>query len=160
MKTIYLVRHAKSEWANDNLIDFDRPLNARGYRDANEMSLFLKEKNILPDSIITSPAIRAISTALIFSRNFNFNASEIVIKPSLYNSTAKHYLHVISQVDDHYKSIMLFGHNPSITDLANILTSRLTENIPTCGVIGISNGIKHWNEIAEGELTFCHFPKK
>lgn len=164
MKTLYLVRHAKSEWADEDLTDIDRPLNKRGYRDAHSMSKSMKEKKRLPDLIITSPAIRAISTALIFCRNFNLSYSDFVINPNLYATDVKHYIDCISQIDNKYKTIMLFGHNPIITDLANSLTSAFTQSFPTCGIVGIreSDDFKDWKNIKgkTGELILFDFPKK
>jgi phosphohistidine phosphatase len=163
MKTLYLVRHAKSDWNHGNLPDIDRPLNERGYRDAHTMSRLMKEKKIIPDLIITSPAIRAISTALIFVRNFNLNQSDIVINPDLYESSEKQYLGTISQVDNHFKNIMVFGHNPIITNLVNNLTISYTANMPTCSIAGIRHAahLNEWKDFANStaELVFFDFPK-
>lgn len=163
MKTLYLVRHAKSDWGDADLSDIDRPLNKRGYRDAHTMSALMKEKKLLPDLIITSPAIRAISTALIFCRNFNVNYSTLVINANLYRTDVKHYIDIISQTDNQFKSIMLFGHNPIITDLANSLTPSFTESIPTCGIVGIGQPEKNmnWKRFNDkvGELILYDFPK-
>lgn len=164
MKTLYLVRHAKSDWADEDLTDIDRPLNKRGYRDAHFMSGLMKEKKLLPDLIITSPAIRAITTALIFCRNFNFSYSDIVIDPNLYGTNLQNYKDRISKIDNRYKSIMLFGHNPIISDLANSLTKKFTENISTCGIVGIrqEENCKEWKCFNDkpGELILYDFPKK
>lgn len=164
MKTLYLVRHAKSDWADEDLNDIDRPLNKRGYRDAHFMSGLMKEKKLLPDLIISSPAIRAITTALIFCRNFNFNYSDIVIDPNLYETNIQHYKDCISKTDNRYKSIMLFGHNPIISDVANSLTKTFIENIATCGIVGIrqAENCKEWNCFNDkvGELILYDFPKK
>jgi phosphohistidine phosphatase len=163
MKTLYLVRHAKSDREDTDLSDIDRPLNKRGYRDAHTMSALMKEKKLLPDLIITSPAIRAISTALIFCRNFNLNYSTLVINSNLYRTDVKHYIDIISQTDNQFNSIILFGHNPIITDLANSLTSSFIENIPTCGIVGIapSENNKNWKNFSDkaGELILYDFPK-
>src|SRR5580693_1716080 len=121
MKTVYLIRHAKSDWGVDSLADIDRPLNTRGYTDSHTMSIRIKNKNVIPDAILSSPAIRAISTALIFARNLDFNVSNIKINATLYHSDAKKYLQAISQIDNKINSFMLFGHNPIITDCANSL---------------------------------------
>lgn len=162
MKTLYLVRHAKSDQGIAGIADIDRPLNTRGYRDADTMSKALKEKKLLPDLIITSPAVRAFSTALIFCRNFNLNPDKIIIKTELYESSVKNYLQVIKQADDRFSSIMLFGHNPIMSDLANSLSSSFTEDVPTCSVVCIKSNCKHWENIEEneGELLFYDFPKK
>jgi phosphohistidine phosphatase len=162
MKTLFLVRHAKSEWANENLSDIDRPLNARGYKDAHFMSEQFKKNKLMPDLMITSPAIRATSTALIFSRNFNYDCAAIQLKMMLYETTEKEYLKIISETDNSKNSLMLFAHNPTLTMLSNRLTKPFTENIPTCGIVGIQFKIKEWKEImtATGELFLYDFPKK
>lgn len=162
MKTLYLVRHAKSDWNNGELLDVDRPLNARGYRDAHFMSKLLKEKKLLPELIISSPAVRAISTALIFARNFNFKHSTIVIKDELYESSVNHYLQCITELDDKIKNVMIVGHNPLLTDLANTLTITVAD-MPTCSIAGIKKldrGIA-WKNFASSpaELVLFDFPK-
>lgn len=162
MKTIYLVRHAKSDWDNSDLLDIDRPLNQRGYSDAVRMSQFLKENKIAPDVIISSPAIRAISTALIFTRNLNYDTSEVTIQPDLYESSLKKYLSCISKIDEKYKSAMLFAHNPFISETANILTDALNTEMQTCAVVGISfDECVDWSEVAKskGKLELYEFPK-
>lgn len=161
MKTLYLVRHAKSDWGKEPLADIDRHLNNRGYGDAHKMSKLMKEKKLIPDLIITSPAIRAISTALIFCRNLQLNPAEIKIEPSLYETTTKQYLHVISQTDNQYKQIMIFGHNPTITNCANSLTNSFTEEMPTCAIVGITNKCSDWKSFINeaGEPMLYDFPK-
>lgn len=163
MKTLYLVRHAKSDWDMEGLADIDRPLSPRGYRDAQTMSRSMNEKKLLPDLIISSPAVRAISTALIFSRNFKMQASEIIIKEDLYESSVSQYIGVLQDVDDRYKSIMLFGHNPTISDLASGLVAQLNDSLPTCAIVGIQfpANCKQWKnfEKASSELILYDFPK-
>ena len=162
MKTLYLVRHAKSDQGIEGIEDIDRPLNTRGYRDAQSMSIAMNKNKLLPDLIITSSAIRAFSTALIFCRNFNLNPDNIIIKTDLYNSSVKNYLQVITKADDRLASLMLFGHNPVISDLANRLTSAITENMPPCSIVAIKSKCKHWDNFdeSESELMFYNFPKK
>lgn len=162
MKTLFLVRHAKSEWANENLTDIDRPLNARGYRDAHFMSEQLKKNKLVPERIISSPAIRATITALIFARNLDYDSENIHLKKMLYETTEKEYLKIISETENSKRSLMLFAHNPTLTVLANSLTKPFTENIPTCGIVGIQFKINDWKEImtAQGELFLYDFPKK
>lgn len=162
MKTLYLVRHAKSDWDNSELLDIDRPLNERGYSDAIRMSQFLKENKISPDLIITSPAIRAISTALIFTRNLDYTTSEIAIQPDLYESSQKKYLSCIAKIENKHKSAMLFAHNPFISEVANALTDALNSEMVTCAVVGISfDDCQEWKSVAKskGKLELYEFPK-
>jgi phosphohistidine phosphatase len=163
MKTLYLVRHAKSDWNINGIADIDRPLNFRGYRDAHAMSGFMKEKKLLPDLIISSPAIRAISTALIFCRNLKMRTSEIIINPDLYETSINHYIDIIRHTDERFRSIILFAHNPIISNLASGLITSLTENLPTCATVGIQlpSDCKEWKNFynATGELILYDFPK-
>jgi phosphohistidine phosphatase len=135
MKKLFLVRHAKSDWNNPTLKDIERHLNERGYANANQMS---QEFKVTPDIIITSPAIRAISTALIFARNLNYNANNITIKQELYDTSVKDYLSVVHSADDKFKTVMLFAHNPTISDFANSLMKSHSIEMPTCAIVGIS----------------------
>lgn len=156
MKKLFLVRHAKSDWENTALKDIERHLNERGYANANAMSQQFKQT---PDLIITSPAIRAISTALIFARNLNYNANTIIIKQELYESSVKDYLEVINSIDNSFQSIMLFGHNPTISDIANTLTTLPVE-MPTCTITGISFDTDDWKKINAGKLFLFDYPKR
>jgi len=161
MKTLYLVRHAKSDWSESNLQDIHRPLNARGYTDAYTMSAKLKENRIVPDLIISSPAIRAISTALIFCRAFNYDPANIMIREQLYESSVKDYIECICSAGNEYKQVMVFGHNSIITDCLNSLTTSFTEDMPTCSVAGVKAAITDWKELknSKNELAFYDFPK-
>lgn len=161
MKTLYLIRHAKSDWSIDHLSDIDRPLNERGYGDALKMSLILKGKKTVPDLIITSPAVRAITTALIFCRNLNYDPKTILINKNLYNTSSKEYLQCISKTDYKNQTVLLFGHNPTITNTANELTDALTEEMPTCCIAGINSTTETWIEFVKkkNSLSCFDFPK-
>lgn len=162
MKTLYLVRHAKSDWDNAELLDIERPLNKRGYRDAHTISIWLKNQKIIPELLISSNAIRAISTALIFSRNLKTDSSKIIIAPNLYETNEKEYLKIIQSIDNSKKSAMLFAHNPTLTLLANYLTMPFTDNIPTCAVVGLKIKSNTWKDFEQekAELFLFEYPKK
>lgn len=162
MKTLYLVRHAKSDWDNSSLLDIERPLNERGYNNANSMSRLFKEKQDNPDLIITSPAIRAINTALIFARNINYDFNLISIQKELYESSVKEYLSVLGHTDEQYKSVMLFAHNPTISGFADSLCKALPMDMPTCAIVGIRFDCKKWSDLktTKGELFLFEYPKK
>ena len=157
MKTLYLIRHAKSDWNNPQLKDIERHLNERGYAAANYMS---QKFGKTPDLIISSPAIRAISTALIFARNLNYNANNIVIKQELYESIALDYMSVINSIDNKFESALLFAHNPTISDVAQELTQSLPMDMPTCAIAGISFDTNDWKKAKTGELVLFDYPKK
>ena len=159
MKTLFLIRHAKSDWTNPALKDVERFLNERGYSDANKMSTSFRHK---PDLIITSPAIRAMSTALIFARNLKYNANTICIKQELYESSVKDYVSVINAINDSYDTVMLFAHNPTISDVAQQLTQALAipMELPTCAIAGIRFDVTDWKKAKAGDLFLFDYPKK
>jgi phosphohistidine phosphatase len=161
MKKLFLVRHAKSDKDNPILPDYDRPLNERGYKDARAFSTKIKKSIGVPELIISSPAIRGISTALLFMEVFEMDPQKMILDKSLYESSVPDYLKVIRNMDNSYSSIMLFGHNPTITTLANSLAKPFTDNVPTCGIIGIEFEIKDWKDVQpdSGNLFLYDFPK-
>lgn len=161
MKTLYIVRHAKSDKEYDKLEDIDRPLNSRGYTDAHAMAAKLNDNMKKPELIISSPAVRALSTALIFSRKFKYDPKKIILEEKLYETDYNEYMEVINQANDSFDSIMIFGHNSTITALVNTLTNPFTENVPTCGVTAIAFNVNHWNEVIKnkGKLVLYDFPK-
>jgi phosphohistidine phosphatase len=162
MKTIYLVRHAKSSWKNPQLDDIDRPLNKRGKRDAPFMGKLLKEKGIRPDLMITSPAKRAYSTAEYFASEINYPLKEIQTNKDLYDADADNILTLIKKTDDNIKSIMIFGHNPGLTNVQNFICKKHIDNIPTSAVVSLGLNVDHWNQIKQNscELEFFGFPQK
>lgn len=160
MRTLYLVRHAKSEWANEDIIDIERPLNPRGYRDANAMGKRMKEKNMVPDLLISSPAIRALSTALIFARNMGIDPSNIRIVPSLYETGVSDYKKVISEIGGSYKSAMLFAHNPTISSCANAFVPSFCESMVTCSIAAVASDCNDWKDLDKNaRLLFYDVPK-
>jgi len=162
MKKIYLVRHAKSSWENNNLKDIERPLNKRGERDAPFMGRLMKEKNTKPDLIITSPAERAFKTAKIFCDEMGIKKDQILVEKDLYDAGRKDILRVIHQFDNNFSSAMLFSHNPGLTDLANFLTSGNVFDIPTCGIVSLNCKIDKWSDLDDKncDLIFFEYPKK
>jgi phosphohistidine phosphatase len=161
MKTLYVVRHAKSDKDNDKLEDIDRPLNSRGYTDAHAIAAKLNDTRKKPELIISSPAVRALTTALIFARKFNYDPKKIILEHSLYETGIKEYMDVIRETDNAFGSVMLFGHNSTITSLVNTLTTPFTDNVPTCGVTAISFSSDNWKDIGKGsgKLVLHDFPK-
>ena len=162
MKTLFLVRHAKSDWSTEELSDIDRPLNARGFRDAHTMSKRFTSENKIPDIIFSSPATRAISTALIFCRNLNYALEKFKVDEKIYESNIETMLNIIAQIDDRHESAMIFGHNPVTTQLANALCNAGIDNVPTCGIISVQFDVFAWmNTRASGaKLISFDYPKK
>lgn len=161
MKTLYVVRHAKSSWNNPSLDDFDRPLNKRGKLNAPFMASLLVKKKIKPELIISSPANRAISTAEYFAEAFTYPNSDIKADESLYEADSFDILNVVSQVEDYVNTIMIFGHNPGLTDFVNFISGGNIDNIPTSGVVCLSVKTGSWKELARGscEMIWFDYPK-
>jgi len=163
MKRLFLIRHAKSSWGDPDRADIDRPLNERGKRDAPVMGERLKkEHKAKPDLIISSPAKRALRTAKIIATALDYPEGKIEIKASLYASGVPAMLDVIRHLDDSLGEVMLFGHNPDLTSLANYLSNQQVENIPTCGIFCVDFDIKSWKDMKnqKGIFKFFDYPKK
>ncbi len=162
MKTLYLVRHAKSSWDNANLADFDRPLNKRGHKAAPFMAKLMHEKNVQVDLIISSPANRALATAEIFSDVLEYPREKIEQRIEIYEGGLNHMLQLVRQIPDNCSAAMLFGHNPTLTSFANLLSGEHLENIVTCGIVRIDMKSGSWQEtmMDSGELVWYEYPKK
>lgn len=161
MKQLLIIRHAKSDWGDFNLKDFDRPLNSRGHKNAPEMVERLLAKSIVPDVIVSSPALRAFTTAKYFAAGWKFDAEHLLTNSSIYEANTKTLLDVINGFDDKFDKIALFGHNPGLTDLVNYLTDEYISNMPTCSVVIIEFPFDEWKLISgdTGKLTLFDFPK-
>lgn len=160
MKELIFIRHAKSSWSNPLLDDFERPLNKRGEKNAPFMAKVLKQKELTPDLIISSPSIRTKQTLDYFIQEFDYKG-EIIFEKSIYEAPFENLLKVIKNIDDKYKTIFLFGHNPGLNDLVDFLIGNFEENIPTSGVLKLNFDIKKWENLKEkiGILEFFIYPK-
>lgn len=158
MKKLFIVRHAKSDWANFNLSDFERPLNSRGLRDAPEMANRLTEKNIKIDLLVSSSANRALTTAQFFAPEFNIDVLKV---DELYHASVKTFYKVIGSIKDEFNSVAIFSHNPGITDFVNELTPTKIDNMPTCGIFAINVFSNSWLdfELVKKEFSFFDYPK-
>lgn len=163
MKTLVLIRHSKSDWTNKELTDKQRPLNKRGKRDAPFMAkLLYQRQDIHPTLFITSPAERSIQTAKEFAKIFNYDFSKSLINDEVYSSGVQDIVKLISEIDNKHTCVLLFGHNPEITHLANQLSDSFIENIPTTGVLCIDFDFDDWKDILtkRGKTRFFEYPKK
>jgi len=160
MKTLFLVRHAKSSKDDPTLSDKDRPLNDRGRRDAPKMGERLAKRDVEPDLMLSSPAVRALTTAQIFAEELDYNAKNIVVDDRLYATTADDLLEVIHELDDKHKRVMLFGHNPEMSDLAHRLSDKIGD-MPTCAVAEFEFDTKSWTAIGRQtpENAALHEPR-
>jgi phosphohistidine phosphatase len=162
MKEICLFRHAKSSWKYPRLDDFERPLNKRGRKNAPFMGQILHAIGFYPDLIISSPAARAAMTARIVAMRLGYSLEHIEYLASIYESSHDNLLHVLSNLEDRLNRIMLVGHNPAMTILANKLGDTSIANLPTSGAYCVAFNISKWSQIRKktGALQFFEFPKK
>ena len=137
MKTLTLLRHAKSSWKDQNLTDRERPLNKRGKRDAPVMGNRMFKAGIRPSLIVSSPAVRAWKTARIVARELNYPLEFLQRDDNLYLASLDDLIDVVAAQDQSFNSLMLVAHNPGMTDFANYLSPGLTNNLPTAGVVSV-----------------------
>lgn len=149
MKTLYLIRHAKSSWDHPGLKDFERPLLETGIKKTKKIIRFLNDKKITAGLIISSPAVRALETAKLIAKGTGYQVEDIQIEPSIYDAAIDDYLEVISSVPDEIGSLMIFGHNPAISYVANLFLRNKIEYMPTTGVVSLSFDSEHWTSITD-----------
>lgn len=159
MKKLLLVRHAKADLLEIGLSDFDRPLNQRGLKNAAEMAERLLKISIVPQILVSSPALRAFNTGEIFANQLQLHSPKEI--ESIYDATKLDLLKIVNKFDNQFDFIGLFGHNPGISELLNYLAKK-NENMPTCGVALINFNVEDWAHLsaATGALTHYDYPKK
>ncbi len=163
MLKLFLLRHAKSSWDDITLNDFDRPLSKRGLKDIPFMGKSYRKEYTKPQLIISSPARRARETAELFAEEIDYKIDEINFEQRIYQNTLEDLVDIVQKIDDSYDRVILVGHNPSLTELANYLTEEITvDNIPTCGIFAIEFRVKSWKKIEHqgGTLLNFDYPKK
>jgi phosphohistidine phosphatase len=162
MKTLYLVRHAKSSWKYPKLDDFERPLNKRGRKNAPFMGSILNEINVAPDLVISSPANRAAMTARIIAAALDYPLEDIRYSEAIYEFGEKALIEVVKEIDDAVIQAMVVGHNPATNGLANYIGDQPVSNIPTCGIFCVELDIGSWSNIKAhcGTVKFFEYPKK
>jgi phosphohistidine phosphatase len=161
LKTLLLIRHAKSDWNDASLSDFDRPLNERGKRDAPLMAQRLLDKKIPIDLFVSSPAKRAKKTASIFAEAYGFDKKQVQFHDELYLAPETVFATVISKMSNEAGSMAIFAHNPGITEYANSLTNARIDDMPTCCIFTVQAACNSWNEFAAAKKTFLFvdYPK-
>jgi len=162
MKTLLIIRHAKSSWDNANLNDIDRPLNDRGKRDGAVMAARLIKAGVRVDLFVSSPAKRARHTAEMFAHIFGRKEKDIVLIPQLYHAQVQDFKDVVTGLEDQYDSVALFSHNPGITAFANVLSSVRLDNMPTCSIFAVTGTATSWKEFLHTGAAFWFFdyPKR
>ncbi|WP_440881787.1 SixA phosphatase family protein [Tenacibaculum sp. C7A-26P2] len=159
MKTIYIVRHAKSSWEYDGVKDIDRPLKKRGIKDAHLISKILAKKIKKPDVFVSSSANRALHTAVIFCENLDYPLSNLQIKRQLYSFSDGYLVKTVKALDDGFNSAIIFSHDHGINTFVNKFGNKPIAHVPTCGLIGIQFNEKHWKNIKKGTTILVDFPK-
>ena len=162
MHLLTLVRHAKSSWDDGDLSDFDRPLNARGERVAPEMAQRMSDVLERPLQIISSPAIRAITTARVFAKALDIPETQIALEPRIYDASTGTLLDIVQKLEEGIGHAVLFGHNPGFSDLAQLLSRSMPREMPTCSLVTLSLDAAHWREASPqgARLLRFHYPKE
>jgi phosphohistidine phosphatase len=145
MKTLLILRHAKSSWKFPDLSDHDRPLNRRGKRDAPRMGKALKERELVPDLVISSTATRAKDTASAVAKHSGYKGKRIRFE-SLYAAEPGAYLAVLRELTDNYQRVLIVGHNPGVEELIELLTGEI-HIVPTCTLAQIEFDIEKWSDM-------------
>ena len=153
MKTLFLIRHAKSSWDDSTLDDHERPLNQRGKANAPIMAKRLQKLGIKPDMLFSSTAQRAGSTAQVFAEHLDFPQPKISYVPDLYLASAGMLQDFIGKIENSLNFVLIFGHNPGLTLLVNQVWGLPIDNIPTCGIVSLKladfiNVLSGFEEIA------------
>lgn len=157
MKTLLIIRHAKSSWDQPGISDFERPLNERGKKDAPQMAKRIKDKGIHLDLVLSSPAKRAKKTARYFAEEFGFKKEDINLVEALYGATQTEFLQTVKEIDDRYNTVALFSHNPGISDFASSLTNVKVDDMPTCAVFALQVETESWKNFPDAEKNFLFF---
>lgn len=158
MKTLYLVRHAKSSWEFD-VIDHERPLNERGLNDAPLVAAHVAETMPKPDLMISSDAVRAKTTAAFFAKAYNIPSKEIVLIHELYDFAGQQLIEQIRNCDDNVECLMVFGHNNAMTNVVNVYGNKDIDNVPTAGFTAIQFDIDSWKNLKQGKTIATITPK-
>ncbi|RXK59671.1 histidine phosphatase family protein [Lacibacter luteus] len=161
MKSLFLIRHAKSSWDSPDQNDFDRPLNARGIKDAPVMAKKLVDRNVQIDAFFSSPALRAKQTCEYFIKAFGKQKEEIKFLSQLYLAEASVFEETILLLDNKLDAVAVFSHNNGITEFANQLTNAKIDNMPTCCIFAVKVEADDWSKFAKAKKTFwfVDYPK-
>jgi phosphohistidine phosphatase len=161
MKTLYLCRHAKSSWDDSRLTDEERPLTPKGISKTSLVSTWLRDQGVTPDLIISSHAVRAYNTAVIVSKALGYPVKEIRVEPKIYTGLYDKILDIIYSVPNDVRSLMIFGHNPTLSQLANLFLHPGIGEMGTSAVVAISFSTDRWEEVplSKASRLFFVFPK-
>ncbi len=160
-KTLYIVRHAKSSWDNFELSDHDRPLLPVGIKKTNRVIQFLRDKNVIPELFISSSAVRAFETATLIAHSVDYEPDAIVKTKNLYHAGEGEIYNELFSIDNSVNSVMIFGHNPTLTYFVNNFVVPEIDNLPTSGIVSIVFKTNSWESIANAKfkVKFVIFPR-
>jgi len=161
MKTLYILRHAKSNWKFEQLSDHDRPLNEQGRSDALLMGQELASRGVQPDLIVSSPAVRALTTAVLVGKELDYEPRDIEVNDQIYAAGKRDLLEVVQATPAKVRNLLLVGHNQALSDFANMLSPETLASLPTTGVAAIQFNCDKWNDISRdnADFLFFDFPK-
>lgn len=157
MKTLIVVRHAKSSWENTGTSDLDRPLNSRGKKDAPDMAKRLHKKIKVIDVFLSSPALRAYTTAQYFADEYKVNKKDIAVEKQLYNALPETFYAVLTSLPDEHQCVAVFSHNPGITGFVNTLSEVHIDDMPTCALFAVSANTAEWILFKNAAKQFLFF---
>lgn len=163
MKQLLLIRHGKSDWDSPTLSDHDRPLNARGRRDAPRVAEALRSRGVAPDQIATSTAVRAATTAAALAEGLGFSPEAILALPELYLASPRAILRAVQNLDESAGTALVFGHNPGMHETVNLLTAGPpVDHFPTLAVARIELPNEHWGSVewGDGRLVELLLPRE
>lgn len=157
MKTLYILRHAKSNWKFEQLSDHDRPLSKRGRTDALLMGQELAARGVKPDLVLSSPAVRALTTAMLVGKELNYEPRDIEVNDHIYAAGKKDLLEVVQGAPAEVQYLLLVGHNEALSDFANMLSPENLASLPTTGVAALQFDCDKWNDINRDNADFLYF---
>ncbi|MCZ6520074.1 MAG: histidine phosphatase family protein [Bacteroidetes bacterium] len=160
-KHLFLIRHARTAERAVDMKDIDRPLTLEGIQNASKMGRFFLLKNISPDSIMSSTALRAKTSAELMAEQMNYDTAKIYMSDKIYEASARTLLQIVNAIKEEFKTVLLIGHNPSISFLAEYITGEEIGDVTNCGVIRIKCKNISWEEIdsGNGELADYYYPE-
>jgi phosphohistidine phosphatase len=154
MKSLYLIRHAKSSWEDVQRRDFDRPLSEDGHQEATTMAAFLKNLNVIPEQLICSPALRTLTTCKHFASAFDYPTEQILKQEKLYEASIENLYDVIHRIDNQYDTVFIFGHNPSVSYFADIYLNDYLPEVVTCGIVHLQLDGEKWADFSPKKAAF------
>jgi len=162
MKTLFLARHAKSSWELPEMDDLDRPLIEKGLIRTQKTIVFLLKNNVNIELIISSHAKRAIETAKLYSHALKYPIQNIEINTSIYYSDTEQLFSIIYALPNHIQSVMLVGHNPTMTQFSNCFVDKAFEYMPTSAIVSVEFDTNEWTEIelCKRKTNFVVFPQE